>query len=225
MSIQGIIFDFDGLICDTESTELHAWEKLYADYGVPFPFEEYQKTIGAVHNDETPLWLLKESAGDHFILAEAREKLHEYHKEYNEIEPMRPGVLDYLKDAENMGLKIGLASSSPLSWVGFHLDRLGIKEYFDCIRTFDDVHQTKPDPQLFLLTLECLSLTASKTIALEDSINGVLAAKSAGLITIAVPNAVTRRFTFENADLTISSLEEMPLDELIALFEENNQSK
>jgi len=225
MSIQGIIFDFDGLICDTESTELHAWEKLYADYGVPFPFEEYQKTIGAVHNDETPLWLLKESAGEHFILAEAREKLHEYHKEYNEIEPMRPGVLDYLKDAENMGLKIGLASSSPLSWVGFHLDRLGIREYFDCIRTFDDVHQTKPDPQLFLLTLECLSLTASKTIALEDSINGVLAAKSAGLITIAVPNAVTRRFTFENADLTISSLEEMPLDELIALFEENNQSK
>jgi HAD superfamily hydrolase (TIGR01509 family) len=225
MSIQGIIFDFDGLICDTESTELHAWEKLYADYGVPFPFEEYQKTIGAVHNDETPLWLLKESAGEHFILAEAREKLHEYHKEYNEIEPMRPGVLDYLKDAENMGLKIGLASSSPLSWVGFHLDRLGIREYFDCIRTFDDVHQTKPDPQLFLLTLECLSLTASKTIALEDSINGVLAAKSAGLITIAVPNAVTRRFTFENADLTISSLEEMPLDELIALFEENNQYK
>ena len=225
MSIQGIIFDFDGLICDTESTELHAWEKLYVDYGVPFPFEEYQKTIGAVHNDETPLWLLKESAADHFILAEAREKLDEYHKEHNEIEPMRPGVLDYLKDAENMGLKIGLASSSPLSWVGFHLDRLGIKEYFDCIRTFDDVHQTKPDPQLFLLTLECLSLTASKTIALEDSINGVLAAKSAGLITIAVPNAVTRRFTFENADLTISSLEEMPLDELIALFEENNQSK
>jgi len=225
MSIQGIIFDFDGLICDTESTELHAWEKLYADFGVPFPFEEYQKTIGSVHNDETPLWLLKELVGDRFVLAEAREKLHEYHKVHNKIEPMRLGVLDYLKDAENMGLKIGLASSSPLSWVGFHLDRLGIRGYFDCIRTFDDVHQTKPDPQLFLLTLECLSLAASKTIALEDSINGVMAAKSAGLITIAVPNAVTRRFTFGNADLTISSLEEMPLDELIALFEENNQSK
>jgi HAD superfamily hydrolase (TIGR01509 family) len=218
MSIQGIIFDFDGLICDTESTELHAWEKLYADYGVPFPFDEYQKTIGAVHNDETPLWLLKESAGKLFTLSKAREKLHEYHKELNEIEPMRPGVLDYLKVAKERALKIGLASSSPISWVGFHLNRLGIREYFECIKTFEDVHQTKPDPQLFLLTLECLNLAPSETIALEDSVNGVLAAKSAGLITIAVPNAVTRRFTFENADLTLSSLEEMPLDELIALL-------
>jgi putative hydrolase of the HAD superfamily len=223
MSIQGIIFDFDGLICDTESTELHAWEKLYADYGVPFPFDEYQKTIGAVHNDETPLWLLKETVGERFILAEAREKLHEYHKKRNEIEPMRPGVLRYLEDAKKMDLRIGLASSSPLSWVGFHLDRLGIRKFFDCIRTFDDVHQTKPDPQLFLLTLECLSLTASKTIALEDSINGVLAAKSAGLITIAIPNAVTRRFTFDNADLTISSLEEMSLDDVIELIEEKRK--
>lgn len=219
MAIQGIIFDFDGLICDTESTELRAWEKLYEDYDVPFPFEEYQKTIGAVHNDETPLWLLKKSLNDQINLSDAKAKLHQYHKELNEIEPLRPGVLDYLQDAKIMGLKIGLASSSPLSWVGFHLDRLGIREYFECIKTYEDVHQTKPDPQLFLLTLACLNLAATKTIALEDSINGVLAAKSAGLITIVVPNAVTSRFTFENADLILTSLEEKPLEKLIAIFE------
>lgn len=224
MSILGIIFDFDGLICDTESTELHAWEKLYEDYGVPFPFDEYQKTIGAVHNDETPLRPLKDSLRDQINLSEAREKLHKYHKELNEIEPLRTGVLDYLKDAKIMGLKIGLASSSPLSWVGFHLDRLGIREYFDCIRTFDHVHKTKPDPQLFLLTLECLNLAPIETIALEDSFNGVLAAKSAGLITVAIPNPVTRRFNFEKADLILSSLEEMALDELIAFFEDKSQS-
>jgi putative hydrolase of the HAD superfamily len=63
-----------------------------------------------------------------------------------------------------------------------------------------------------------MGLDPIETIALEDSINGVLAAKTAGLITIAVPNAVTSQFNFENADLTISSLEEMSLIELIGHF-------
>lgn len=215
MTIRGIIFDFDGLICDTESTELHAWEKLYAEYHVPFPFEEYQKTIGAVHNDETPLHMLINSVGEKISSMEVWNKFLAHRKQLNEMEPMRPGVLDYLNAAKSISLKIGLASSSPISWVGYHLDRLGIKNYFECIRTFEDVHQTKPDPQLFLLALECLKLASGETIALEDSINGVIAAKTAGLITIAVPNTVTGRFNFENADLTISSLEDVSLIELI----------
>jgi len=215
MTIRGIIFDFDGLICDTESTELHAWEKLYAEYRVPFPFEEYQKTIGAVHNDETPLHMLINAVGEKLSSMEAWNKFLAYRKQLNEMEFMRPGVLDYLNAAKSISLKIGLASSSPISWVGYHLDRLGIKNYFECIRTFEDVHQTKPDPQLFLLALECLKLASGETIALEDSINGVIAAKTAGLITIAVPNTVTGRFNFENADLTISSLEDVSLIELI----------
>jgi putative hydrolase of the HAD superfamily len=218
MEIKGIIFDFDGLICDTESTELHAWERLYADYGIPFPFDEYQKTIGAVHNDETPLWLLKYAGGDKVDLEEARKTLHEYHRELNEVEPMRPGVFDYLRSAQELELRIGLASSSPFSWVNFHLERLEIKKYFECIKTFEDVHRTKPDPQLFTLTLECLNMRASQVIALEDSIHGVAAAKAAGLITVAVPNEVTRRFTFYNADLVLPSLDCMTLQELIEKF-------
>jgi HAD superfamily hydrolase (TIGR01509 family) len=222
MEIQGIIFDFDGLICDTETTELSAWEKLYEEYGVPFPFDEYQKTIGAVHNDETPLHMLKNSVGEKISSITAWKKFLDYRMELNEMEPLRPGVLDYLKAAKSLSLKVGLASSSPISWVGFHLDRLAIRKFFDCIRTFEDVHQTKPDPQLFLLTLDCLRLAPSETVALEDSKNGVMAAKSAGLITVAVPNPVTSRFAFENADLTLSSLEEMALDELIAYFEKKS---
>ena len=215
MPIKGLIFDFDGLICDSESTELRAWEKLYGEYGLIFPFHEYQKTIGAVHNDETPLFLLKESGGDRIDLVKAREKIHLYHHELIEVEPLRPGVLDYLEEASSLGLKIGLASSSPISWVGYHLDRLRIRHFFECIRTFEDVEKTKPDPKLFLLTMECLGLLPSETIALEDSINGVNASRAAGLITIAVPNAVTKQFSFTDADLTISSLSDLSLKELI----------
>jgi len=221
MAIKGIIFDFDGLICDTESTEVRAWEKLYSEYGYPFPFDEYQKTIGAVHNDETPLVLLKELGGTCVDLNAAREKMHRYHQELIKIEPLRLGVIKYLEDAKELGLKIGLASSSPFSWISYHLTRLQIKPFFECIRTFEDVERTKPDPTLFLLTLECLGLQPCETIALEDSPNGVTASKNAGLITVAVPNAVTKQFSFAEADLVISSLSILPLRNLIEQFEKN----
>jgi len=218
MAIKGIIFDFDGLICDTESTELHAWKKLYADFDLPFPFEEYQKTIGAVHNDETPLRMLKDIGGKKVNLEDARNRLHYYHSELVEAEPLRPGVLAYLQDAKSLGLKIGLASSSPIAWVSHHLDRLRIMHYFECIKTLEDVNQTKPDPQLFIKTLKCLQLLENEAIALEDSINGVLASKKAGLITVAVPNKVTQQFNFDIADLVLTELTEMPLNDLIHYF-------
>jgi HAD superfamily hydrolase (TIGR01509 family) len=221
MTIKGIIFDFDGLICDSESTELRAWEKLFSEYGLEFPFSEYQKTIGAIHNDETPLVLLKESGGDRIDLEDARQKIQDYHHALIEIEPLRPGVLDYLVDAREIGLKIGLASSSPISWVGHHLTRLKIRHFFKCIKTYEDVEKTKPDPKLYLLTLEGLGLTPGETIALEDSPNGVAASRAAGLITIAVPNAVTRQFSFSDADLTIYSLNDLSLRELLERFSNN----
>lgn len=86
------------------------------------------------------------------------------------------------------------------------------------------MHQTKPDPQLFHLKLKSLNMVLSETIALEDSINGVIAAKSDGLITKAVSNAVTSRFFFENADLTLSSLQEMKLGEIIDILKNKDMS-
>ena len=221
VKIRGLIFDFDGLICDSESTELRAWEKLYGQYGLPFPFDEYKKSIGSVYNDETPLILLKEFGGDRVDLDEAKTKIQTYHQEFVEVEPLRSGVMEYLVDASELGLKIGLASSSPFSWISYHLTRLQIKPFFECIRTFEDVERTKPDPTLFLLTLECLGLQPCETIALEDSPNGVTASKNAGLITVAVPNAVTKQFSFAEADLVISSLSILPLRNLIEQFEKN----
>ncbi len=219
MTIKGIIFDFDGLICDTESTEFTAWEKLFAEYGLPFPFDQYLKTVGAVHNDETPFLMLKDMAGAYVDLDRAREKFYEYRNELNESEPLRPGVLSYLESAKSLDLRIGLASSSPYSWVNSHLERLKVKTFFDCIKSFEDVHKTKPDPQLFILALQCLELRGQETIALEDSANGVKAAHSADLITIAVPNKVTRKLNFKDADLILDSLEEIPLEDLLAKFQ------
>jgi beta-phosphoglucomutase-like phosphatase (HAD superfamily) len=111
-----------------------------------------------------------------------------------------------------------LASSSPRSWIDYHLERLAISEYFGCIKTFNDVSKTKPDPELYIKALACMNLNNDEVLALEDSPNGVKAAKKAGIYVAVFPNEVTKIFAFDEADLIINSLEEMAFVELIKVF-------
>jgi beta-phosphoglucomutase-like phosphatase (HAD superfamily) len=112
-------------------------------------------------------------------------------------------------------LKIGLASSSSCRWVEGHLARLGLRDYFEVVRAKDDVAVTKPDPALYRSAVEKLGVLPEQAIAFEDSANGVLSAKRAGLYCVAVPNALTRQTDTSLADLVLSSLEEMSLGDLI----------
>ena len=111
---------------------------------------------------------------------------------------------------ERLGLKIGLASNSPSDWVIRHLTRLGLLDYFDHLSTSDYVQHIKPDPELYLVALQALSVKADEAIALEDSLLGISSAKQAGLFCVAVPNPLTSSLTFNEADFQMSSLEEMP---------------
>ena len=218
MAIKGIIFDFDGLICDTETPELRAWEALFTNHGLIFPFERYQETIGAIHNDDSPFGFLEEMLGHPVDRSQVKEEFMLLRNKLIESEQMRPGIHTYLKDAKNEGLLIGLASSSPRSWIDFYLGRFLIMEYFGCIKTFNDVNNTKPDPELYIKSLECMQLQPHEVIALEDSPNGVTAAKKAGVYVAVFPNEVTSRFEFDSADLIVNSLEEMPLKALLRYF-------
>jgi beta-phosphoglucomutase-like phosphatase (HAD superfamily) len=124
-------------------------------------------------------------------------------------------VEDYLMGAKEMGLKIGIASSSPENWVVGHLTRLGLIDKFDVVCTADDVENTKPDPALFTLTAEKMDLSPDEVIVLEDSPNGVLGAKRAGMFVVAVPNPLTQQLDLSRADMLLSSLEDISLKELI----------
>jgi beta-phosphoglucomutase-like phosphatase (HAD superfamily) len=101
-----------------------------------------------------------------------------------------------------------------------HLARLGLTAHFEHIRCQEDVARTKPDPALYLETLRALDVRADQAIALEDSLNGVLAAKGAGLFCVAVPNALIRHLDFCPADLRLDSLADLPLEDLLALASE-----
>ena len=129
---------------------------------------------------------------------------------------IRPGVVETLQTARRIGLKIGLASSSPCRWVTGNLERLGLIDYFECIRCQDDVQLTKPDPELYLAAAACLEVPPVEAIAIEDSPNGVTAAKRAGMFCVAVPNDLTSGLRLDHADLRLDSLADLPLEELIA---------
>ena len=108
------------------------------------------------------------------------------------------------------------SSSSKLDWVGWHLERLELRQFFDVVHTGDDVERTKPDPALYHLALQSLGLAADQAIVLEDSPNGVTAAQRAGIFAVAVPNPLTARLDLTHADLKLNSLAEITLDELLA---------
>jgi HAD superfamily hydrolase (TIGR01509 family) len=218
--IQALIFDFDGLILDTELPEYRSWVETFAAYGASLPLSTWAEGIG-VGAAETfdPYDLLVEQLGRPLDRDAIRSQRRARFAERMAGQPLLPGVEAYIRGARERGLKLGIASSSSRSWVVGHLEQLGIAAFFQSVTCTEDVALTKPAPDLYLACLKALGVEASQAIALEDSPNGVRAAKRAGLFCVAVPNALTGQLTFEGTDLQISSLAELPLEELLAQAE------
>jgi putative hydrolase of the HAD superfamily len=126
-----------------------------------------------------------------------------------------PGVTDFIDRATELGLALGVASSSSREWVESHLRRLSLLDAFDAIRCSDDVARVKPDPELYLSVCAALQVAPAESIAIEDSPHGIRAAKDAGLYCISVPNALTRNLSLDAADLVLVSLATISLDEVI----------
>ena len=144
-----------------------------------------------------------------------RAQVRERHGRLVDQLPLQPGVARYIADAQAMGLKLAVASSSSRQWVAGHLERLGVMDRFDAVLTRDDVTRTKPEPDLYRAALTGLGLSPGEAIALEDSPNGVTAAKRTGLYCVAVPNPMTRDLPLDHADLRPASLADVPLRELV----------
>ena len=217
--IKALVFDFDGLILETEQPLYQSWQELYSANGLELPFEKWALNIGTAEEPFDPLAELESLPS--WTLEKNQELSRRLQRELDLIrsQPPRPGVEDYLKDAQRLGLKIALASSSSCDWVIGHLERLGLRQYFDCIQARDDVALTKPDPALYQSAVEILGARPEQAIAFEDSPNGILAAKRAGLHCVAVPSLLTRQLDTSLADLQIASLAEMTLEDLVKKIE------
>jgi len=219
--IRGVVFDFDGLILDTEEPIFRSWEEIYREFGCELSFEDWANTIGSADFQWYPMDALEQQLGR--CLEQREEILQRQHVREAELvlqQPVLPGVEQYLHDARRLGLKIGLASSSTAAWVVGHLERLGLRQYFEVIRTSEDVKITKPEPELYLSALEGLGVQPKQAVAFEDSPNGILAANRAGMWSVVVPNVLTRRLPVDHADLRLESLAMMPLKSVLEKLEQ-----
>ena len=219
--IQAVIFDFDGLILDTEVPEFQVWQEVYRGYGCDLPLANWAAGIGTSWDAFDAHAHLEAQLGRQLDREHLREQRRRRCAELIEVQPILPGVKEYIADAKRLGMRLGVASSSSREWVVGHLARLGLSPHFDCIKCSDDVPRVKPDPALYQAVLDVLGLRADQAIALEDSPNGIAAAKRAGLFCIAVPNPLTCRLPLGQADLQLRSLAELPLRRLLEQLRQN----
>lgn len=213
--IRGLIFDFDGTILDTEMPAFRAWQEIYEEHGCTLPLAEWAKALGGSGRDFDPCAYLETLIGRELDRSALRSRREVRKLELMAAEAVLPGVLEYIDAARTIGLRMTVASSSPRSWVVEHLDRFGLLDSFACLNCADDVERVKPDPALYLRALDQLGLQAEEAIVIEDSPNGVAAAKAAGIFCVAVPNALTCELPLNHADLRLTSLLDMPLSALI----------
>jgi HAD superfamily hydrolase (TIGR01509 family) len=217
VAIRALLFDFDGLLIDTESPSRLGWEELYREHGRELPLDRWATNVGTLDEPFDPMLHLEELIGS----ALDRDALDTWRREREsvliELEALRPGVEDYLEEAKRRRLLTAVVSSSSRAWIDPSLIRLSRLDSWDAIVTADgDAARAKPRPDLYLEALDRLSVRAGEAIAFEDSPNGVQAARAAGIFCVAVPNPITTTLAFDQADLVVDSLADLPLSDLLA---------
>lgn len=211
--IAALIFDFDGLIVDSETPGFQAWSEVYAAHGCALPFDKYSACIGTIGGFDLHAYL-EEQSGRSFDRTDLERACNTRWLKLMKTQPLLPGIAACVSSAKRRGLKLAIASSSTHTWVTGNLRKFGLLDEFDAVCTSDHVAVVKPDPALYLLALEKLGVRADEAIAFEDSPNGILAAKRAGIYCVAIPNPLTKDLPLAMADRRLRSLEEFDLDDV-----------
>jgi HAD superfamily hydrolase (TIGR01509 family) len=212
--IRALIFDFDGLILDTETSLIDSYEGVHLAHRVPFDRAAFIRAVGhaeysfdpwhgfSPHTDRAALELERNTIRDRIQIQQ----------------PILPGVVALLDAGAAKGLRLGLASNSEHHWVEPHLKRLGLHGRFEFFACREDAASPKPEPDLYKLVLNRFGLRGHEAIAFEDSQTGVLAATRAHCWVVAAPNVSTAHHDFTPAHLRVTSLAEVKLEALIAKF-------
>jgi HAD superfamily hydrolase (TIGR01509 family) len=209
-SLRGLVFDFDGLICDTETSSYETAREIYLEHGVELTLTQWQSRIGT-HGRH---WLadLEAAIGPLSTREALTERRRLAHHERLLAEEALPGVADFTARAVDAGLVLAVASSSSRLWVSDHLERLGLLDRFSAISTSEGGVPAKPEPEVYRRTVEAIGVDATEAAAFEDSPNGVRAAKAAGLFCVAVPNRMTTGLDLSAADVVVESFLDFDLD-------------
>ncbi len=221
--IKALIFDFDGLILDTETPEYEAWRDIYLEFGQDLSLEVWGQVVGGTAaSDFRPLSHLQSLTGRDLTSLNLSARASERNlARIIALSPL-PGVMAALHTACRLGLRLAVASSSSHHWVDGHLIRLGMAHFFEVIKCADDVPRTKPEPDLYLSALEALGMSPLEAVAFEDSPNGVTAARRAGIFVVAIPNPVTAQLKIVGENLRVNSLAGLSLAKLLGQFNQGD---
>jgi HAD superfamily hydrolase (TIGR01509 family) len=212
--LRAFLFDFDGLILDTETPLIDAYAAVHAAHGVPFNRALFLHGVGHADYSFDPWHGFSPHADRVALETERRAAKYEIILRL----PILPGVVDLLDTACAHGLRTGVVSNSPHSWVDDHLRRLGLYERFEVVACREDAASPKPEPDLYKLVLNRFGLRGHEAVAFEDSATGLLAARRANLWTVAAPNESTAHHDFGQAHWRVRSLAEVNLAALQERF-------
>jgi HAD superfamily hydrolase (TIGR01509 family) len=214
-----VIFDFDGIVLDSETPEYESHRRIYERCGAALTVDEWCEVIGTWSEGHDERWIATLAARS--ARAPSRE---DYHAERRRIfesivprEPMR-GIRELLALLMTAGVPAAIASSAPARWVVPAVASIGMETMFGAIVTGDAVTHRKPAPDVYLEAARRLGVDPARSIAIEDSRPGIAAARAAGMKAIAIPHWLTSQHDLSRADLTVPHAGELTLATLEALL-------
>ena len=190
LTFDGVVFDADGTLFDTENLMYEVWVEVGEEMNFPYPGQEYLDYVGL--NRAAVLSLMKQRYGDGFDGAEfmARCVSRLSQRIENEGVPLKPGVREILAFLRERNIPVGLATSTHRERTDRRLELCGLGEYCQAVTTGDEVSRGKPDPEIYLTTCRKLGLSPEHCLAVEDSKNGILSARAAGMSVAMVPDMI-----------------------------------
>lgn len=209
MSPTAVLFDFDGILVDTEWAIYQAWLRTFQRHGHDLPLSLYTRCIGSDFDTWSPKVYLEELTKlefDWVDLDEARQV--EIRAELEE-EGAIEGVTELLAAIKGQGIALAVVSSSSHGWVDGWLEKLGLRDYFSEVICKGDAARIKPAPDLYLAAAAVLGVAPRDCLVIEDSQNGLFAAHAAGMRTWIVPNRVTAGLDFSLAEKVVGNFREL----------------
>ena len=226
MTLDSVVFDFDGLIIDSEWAIFESARAAFTVHGHQLTVEAWATIVGLGDDDDDLAWATLTSAMgiEGFDNATFSATYAQQDRASRDSLPLLPGVEVLVDSLVAEGVPIGVASSSSLAWLDRHLGRLGVRPRFGAVIGSDLVGGIgKPAPDVYLRACSDLGADPSRSVALEDSAHGVASAKAAGMAAVAVPSRITRFNDFTQADLVVDSIAGLTIDRLRALVARDSE--
>ena len=217
MKLQSLIFDFDGLIVDTEKPGFDSWNEIYADFGQRLTLDDWRGATGYVGGFD-PGVHLEALVGRKLDWPNLAPRRDARNWELTLKQGVLPGIRELMLAAVNADIPVGVASNSGFGWVNDGLERLGLRNLVQAIVTRDMVLNPKPAPDVYLKAAETLQVSPAFSVALEDSEPGCRAAKAARMRAVAIPNQFSERQDLSVADLVVPSAKVLSLERLVGLL-------